>query len=137
YSLQGVDVVSSKAVEMATLYYWDRHLCNTSDLVGGAFLNGAVIVRIANSLRVPDNHAEMIDTVNKMVPKYNMHQLMINGNPAIGYDSSTGLSTSALNGSEDAFPYPARIFVVSNKILYNIEANMPLEDLVKIAESIN
>jgi len=137
YSLQGVDVVSSKGVEMATLYYWDRPICNTSDLVGGPSLNGAVIVRIANSLRVPDNHAEMIDTVNKMVPKYYMHQLMINGNPAIGYDSSTGLSTSALNGSEDGFPYPARIFVVSNKILYNIEANMPLEDLVKIAESIN
>ncbi len=137
YSLQGVDVVSSKGVEMATLYYWNKPLCNTSDLVGGPALNGAVIVRIANSLRVTDNHAEMIDTINKMVPKYNMHQLMINGNPAIGYDSSTGLSTNAVTASEDAFPYPARIFVVSDKILYNIEANMPLEDLVKIAESIN
>jgi len=37
----------------------------------------------------------------------------------------------------DLFPYPARIFVVVNKMLYNIEANMPLEDLVRIAESIN
>jgi len=136
YSLQGVDVVSSKGVEMVTLYYWDRPLC-TSDLVGGPALNGAVIVRIANSLRVPENHAEMIDAVNKVVPRYNMHQLMINGNTAIGYDPSSGLSTSAVSVSEDAFPYPARIFVVNNKILYNIEANMPLEDLVKIAESIN
>ena len=138
YSLQGVDVVSSKGVEMVTLYYWDRPLCGiANDLAGGPALNGAIIVRIANSLRVPDDHAQMIDAVNKVVPKYNMHQLMINGNPAIGYDSSTGLSTSAVNASEDTFPYQARIFVVSNKILYNIEANMPLEDLVKIAESIN
>jgi len=136
YSLQGVDVVSSKGVEMVTLYYWDRPLC-ASDLAGGPALNGAIIVRIANSLRVPENHAEMIDAVNKAVPKYNMHQLMINGNSAIGYDSSSGLSTSAVDASEDAFPYPARVFVVSNKMLYNIEANMPLEDLVKIAESIN
>lgn len=138
YSLQGVDVVSSKGVEMVTLYYWDRPLCNIgNDLAGGPTLNGAVIIRIANSLRVPESHAEMIDAVNKVVPKYNMHQLVINGNTAIGYDSSNGLSTSAVNASEDAFPYPARIFFVSNKILYNIEANMPLEDLVKIAESIN
>lgn len=137
YSLQGVDVVNNKGVEMVTLYYWDRPLCNIDNLTGGPALNGAVIVRIANSLRVPENHAEMIDAVNKAVPKYNMHQLMINGNSAIGYDSSSGLSTSAVDASEDAFPYPARVFVVSNKMLYNIEANMPLEDLVKIAESIN
>jgi len=137
YSLQGVDVVSSNGVEMVTLYYWDRPLCNiVNDLSGGLVLNGAVIVRIANSLRVPENHAEVIDAVNKVVPKYNMHQLVINGNPAIGYDSSSGLSTSAVT-TEDTFPYPARIFVVNNKILYDIEANMSLEDLVKIAESIN
>ena len=137
YSLQGVDVVSNKGVEMVTLYYWDRPLCNIiDDLSGGPALNGAVIVRIANSLRVPESHAEMIDALNKAVPKYNMHQLVINGNTAIGYDSSSGLSTSAVT-TGDTFPYPARIFVVSNKILYNIEANMQLEDLAKIAESIN
>jgi len=137
YSLQGVDVVSSKGVEMVTLYYWDRPLCNVvNDLSGGPALNGAVIVHIANSLRVSENHAEMIDAVNKVVPKHNMHQLTINGSPAIGYDPSSGLSISAANTSADTFPYPARIFFVNNKILYNIEANMPLEDLAKIAGSI-
>jgi hypothetical protein len=137
YSLQGVDVVSSNGVEMVTLYYWNKSLCNIGDdLAGGPALNGAVIVRIANSLRVPEGHAEMIQVVNKVVPKYNMHQLVINGKPAIGYDSSSGLSINAVNSVEDEFPYPARIFFVNNKILYNIEANMPLEDLVKIAESI-
>jgi len=138
YSLQGVNVVNSKGVEMVTLYYWNRPLCSIpDDLAGGPALNGAIIVRIANSLRVPESYAEMIDTMNKVVPKYNMHQLSINSNTAIGYDSSNGLSTSAVNTSEDAFPYPAMIFFVSNKMLYNVEANMPLEDLVKIAESIN
>lgn len=137
YSLQGVDVVNSKGVEMVTLYYWDRHLCNlTNDLADVPALNGAVIVRIANSMRVPESYAQIIDTMNKVVPKYNIHQLSINGNTAIGYDSGSGLSTNALN-SEDAFPYPAMIFFVSNKMLYTVEANMPLEDLVKIAESIN
>ena len=139
YSLQGADVVSNNSVEMITLYYWDRPLCNiVNDLAGGPALNGAVVVRVAESLRVPDSQAQMIDAVNKVVPKYSVHQLTINGNPAIGYEPSDGLSTTGISdSSEDLFPYPARIFVVVNKMLYNIEANMPLEDLVRIAESIN
>lgn len=138
YSLQGVDVVSERGVEMATLYYWDRPLCDmTSDLVGGPALNGAIVIHIANSMRVPENHAETISMINKVVPKYDMHELVINGNVAIGYDSSTWLSTSSVNEYDGSFPYPARIFLVSNKMLYYIEANMQLEDLVKIAESIN
>ncbi len=138
YSLQGVGVESSRSVEMVTLYYWDRPLCNVlNNLSGGPALNGAIIIHIANSLLVPDSYAEMIDAVNKVVPKYNVHQLVINGNRAIGYDSSSGLITNAVSASKDSFPYPARIFVVSNKILYDIEANMPLEDLVKISGSIN
>jgi len=138
YSLQGVGVESSKGVEMVTLYYWDRPLCNVVDsLAGGPALHGAIIIHIANSMLVPDSYAEMIDAVNKAVPKYNVHQLVINGNRAIGYDSSSGLSTNALNTSKDSFPYPARIFVVSNTILYDIEANMALDDLAKIAGSVN
>lgn len=135
YSLKGVDVVSSNGVEMITLYYWDRPLCDiANNLPGGPVLNGAVVVRVANSLKVPDAHAQMIDTVNKMVPKYDLQQIMINGIPAIGNQPSI---LNAVDVSEDMFPYPARIFVMTNKMLYNIEANMPLEDLAKIAESIS
>ncbi|MFQ5969090.1 MAG: hypothetical protein ACE5J2_01155 [Nitrososphaerales archaeon] len=137
YSLEGVDVVSNNSVEMITMYYWDRPLCNASELSGGPALNGAVVVRIAESLRVPDSQAQMIDAINKIVPKYSVHQLTINGNPAIGYDPSGGLSATGISdASVGLFPFPARIFVVVNKMLYNIEANMPLEDLVRIAESI-
>jgi hypothetical protein len=133
YSLQGVDAISENGVEMITLYYWDKPLCDiTKNLKGGPALNGAVVVRIANSLKVPDAYAQMIEAVNKIVPKYDVQKLVINGIPAIGNRPSNG---SIVN--EETFPYPARIFVMTNNMLFNIEANMSLEDLVKIAESIN
>jgi hypothetical protein len=131
-----VDVISRNGVEMITLYYWNKPLCDIAKkLEGGPALNGAVVVRIANSLKVPDAHAQMIDAVNKIVAKYDFQKLVINGIPAIGNQPSSGLSVAS--AAEETFPYPARIFVMTNKMLYNIEANMPLEDLVKIAESIN
>ncbi|MEM2760980.1 MAG: hypothetical protein QXU32_03370 [Nitrososphaerales archaeon] len=130
YYLQGVDVISSAGVEMITLYYWDRPLCDmATNLEGGPALNGAVVVHIANSLKVPDAFAQTIDTVNKIVPKYDFRKVLINGMPGIGNQPN--------DGHAESFPYPARIFVMKNNMLYNIEANMPLEDLVKIAESIN
>ncbi len=135
YSLQGIDVITSNGVEMIMLYYWDKHVCDeTKNLEGGLALNGAVIVRIANSLKVPDAYAQMVDTVNKIVPKYDLQKLVINGIPAIGNKPSEGLSADS---AEEGFPYPARIFVTTNNMLYNIEANMPLEDLVKIAKSMS
>ncbi len=136
YSLQGVDVISKNGVEMITLYYWNKPLCDIAKkLEGGPALNGAVVVRIANSLKVPDAHAQMIDAVNKIIPTSDLQKLVINGIPAIGNQPSNSLSIAST--TEETFPYPARIFVMSHKMLYNIEANMPLEDLVKIAESIN
>ncbi|MFQ5941242.1 MAG: hypothetical protein ACE5KA_06060, partial [Nitrososphaerales archaeon] len=96
-------------------------------------LNGAVVVRVANSLKVSDAHADMIDAVNKIVPKNDLQQVIINGIPGIGNEPNSGLSGGI---AKETFPYPARIFVITNAMLYNIEANMPLEDLVKIAESI-
>lgn len=135
YSLQGVDVISSNGVEMITLYYWDKPLCDIAkNLAGGPVLNGAVVVHIANSFKVPDAFAQTIDTVNKIVPKYDFQKLVINGIPAIGNQPSDRLLPASIN--EESFPYPARIFVMTNNMLYNIEANMPLEDLAKIAGSI-
>lgn len=135
YSLQGVDVISSNGVEMITLYYWDKPLCDVvKNLAGGPVLNGAVVVHIADSFKVPDTYAQTIDTINKLVPKYDLQKLVINGIPAIGNQPSDTLSLASAD--EKTFPYPARIFVMTNNMLYNIEANMPLEDLAKIAESV-
>jgi len=132
YSLQGVDVIDSNGVEMITLYYWNKPLCDISkSLQGGPALNGAIVVRIANSLKVSDTYAQMIDDVNKIVPKYDFQKLMIKGISAIG--NRPGIATL----DDEMLPYPGRIFVTTNNMLYAIEANMPLEDLTKIAESIN
>lgn len=129
YSLQGVDVISRNGVQMITLYYWDKPLCDIAKkLEGGPALNGAIVVRIADSYKVPDTYAKMVDSVNKMVPKYDFQKVVINGITAIANKPSLS--------DTDGFPYPARIFIQTNNMLYNIEANMPLEDLVKIAESI-
>jgi hypothetical protein len=132
YSLQGVDVIDSNGVEMITLYYWNKPLCDISkNLQGGPALNGAIVVRIANFLKVPDTYAQMIDDVNKIVPKYDFQKLVIKGIAAIG--NRPGIATL----DDEVLPYPGRIFVTTNNMLYAIEANMPLEDLAKIAESIN
>jgi hypothetical protein len=133
YSLQGVDIIRNDGTDMVTLYYWDKPLCNiTNKLDGGPALNGAVVVRIANSLKVPDIYAQMIESVNKLIPDSDFQKLVIKGIPAIGNSPSIGLSGGSV---QDALPYPARIFVITDNVLYNIEANMPLEDLVKIVES--
>lgn len=51
YSLQGVDVISSNGVEMITLYYWDKPLCDIAkNLAGGPVLNGAVVVQDRKSV---------------------------------------------------------------------------------------
>jgi hypothetical protein len=135
YSLQGIDVTDERGIEMVTLYYWNKPLCNIEEVAGSAALNGAVVIHIAKSMRVPESHAQIINAVNKEVPEHNIHHMEVNGSTAIGYDPSSGLSVNAVNG-KDPFPYPARIFFVNNKILYHLEANMPLEDLARIAESI-
>lgn len=132
YSLQGVDVINSDGVEMVTLYYWDKPLCEIAkNLKGGPALNGALVVRIADSLKVPESYAQVINHVNNMMPQSYVERLLIDGIPAIGNAPS-----SLTDNEENIAPFPARIFVTKDNMLYNLEGNMPLEDLIRIAESI-
>lgn len=157
YNLRAVDHISGNWV---ILYYWDKPMCPFEFHYTTYALKGAIVIGImdtstvqkvenldeaeyAQQLADPAAYAKFIirDT-----PEVNYKMLMLNGtlggNPAAGIGPYLGKSIVYENGvivSEEPLPSPANLFFIhqSDGTEYRILANMPLEDLVKVAESIS
>lgn len=149
YSLQGADYTLDTNVangaKLVSLYYWDKPLCGVStQYTGGPVLNGAIALHVTNYPEITDTKAALQSVIDTSEPEYNVHFVTVNEHTGVGWEAGTGKSIFILEDGtvvqEGTFPYPSRVMFYipgeNSNILYHIEANMPLEDILKIARSI-
>lgn len=141
YQLQGADYANADRV---ILRYSDSNVCGPD---GKRLRDGVLEVVVAPTSSLAKNGTAFINSEYEgfksreslAATKFTLS----NGNPAFGYPSGVGTSKTYGDNDqlmkEEKFDYPAVVFVADEKTqtLYGLKAFMPMEDLVKIAESLS
>lgn len=157
YKLIAVDIVSGEG-GWVTLYYWDKDECPTQDL--NDLVTNEGLVRIELYLPTPDNKFDSGEKfMNYMLEAYRNDKDTIadvqaitlsNGYKGIGWEPFIGVNKTInvkyVNGTEVEeveeskplqMPGSIKFIYEEDKIEYTVSANLPLDELIKIAESIS
>lgn len=147
YKLQAVDVVTGLG-GWVSLSYWDKSMCPFSESLDAYVFKGVIRVNayIPHEISQGD-YVSGNDYLNKVLPTLqgglaDVKSLALSGKLGVGWSPFTGVNrVEDINGNvikEDALPMPGAIWMLyeQDKIEYKVVANMPVEDIAKIAESL-
>lgn len=139
YSFKGAQYVEPSRVH---LKYSDSNVCGEN----AKTLRDGVIEIIAGPLDTAFEAKNGTEFVAKFVENSastkNVETFVFNGKKAVGFPAGVGKSIVIDENdtiiNEGSFDYPATVFVVddSSKMIYRLNGFVPLEDLVKISESL-
>jgi hypothetical protein len=148
YKLQAVDHIENSYL---ALYYWDKPLCPFEYTSRDYALKGVIVITLHypttypahQQITEPKEYVQRIIEHGKGAVDWREITLggSMNGNIAAGVGPHNGKSIFYENGvivKEEPISAPAKIYFIHqiDRIEYTISANMPLDDLIKVVESI-
>lgn len=147
YKLQAIDHEDKNVL---TMYYWDKPMCPFDISYRDYVLKGAILIAaFYNPDTGPNfkNGTEYTSHIFAVTKDSNANYRTVtlaglNGNIAVGTDPFTGksqyLDASGNILREEPLPAPGLLYFFheTDKIEYLVEANMPLNDIIKVAESL-
>ncbi|HSB57751.1 MAG TPA: hypothetical protein VLD38_08090 [Nitrosopumilaceae archaeon] len=147
YDLKAVDYAERGWV---TLFYWDNTMCPFEFNSHDYSLKGVITITkyYQDPSRGTTNASDYVNSVlsdpdNKLYAKW--HTITLGGNlagtEAVGTEPFEGKSSTYLDGKlvdEKPIPSPSMVYFIhkDDNAEYRISGNLPLDDLIKVAESI-
>lgn len=142
FQLEGVDYAGGTVL----MVYTDHSLCPNTESYGDMLNNGAIIVSVSKFDEVSDSaqfqtrelqyYANHTETLAKVEP------ITINGNKGVGWEPFNGTDTVTIDGNvvnQEPIKMAGwvRFYDDRDGTLYSVRGLQPLQDMMKIAESLH